>query len=228
MSRLTVYDSKLHGEINLPVSKSEAHRAVICSSLARNSIDAIDLGLETTLPDDILITRKAMKDLLSDIHMIFCGESGSTLRFLIPIAAALGKNVIFTGAGRLPLRPLKEYAQSFSDNGAILKFPENDSQYLPLEVKGRLRPGIYKLPGNVSSQYVSGLLMSLPLLNAESRIIITSGLESSGYVDMTVEVMSEFGVKVTRSGNDFIIEGEQAYKDIDYTCLLYTSPSPRD
>ena len=216
MSVLTVYRSELHGGITLPVSKSEAHRAVICSSLAVMRQDSISLGNTESLADDIIITRSAMRDLMSGRREIYCGESGSTLRFLVPLAAALGRSVVFTGCGRLPERPLREYAKAFEGKGTELRFPDRASLFLPLEINGRLQPGVFEMPGNVSSQYISGLLMALPLLAGDSRIVLTSSLESSGYVDITIEVMRRFGVRVIRSGNVFDVKGSQKYSDIEY------------
>lgn len=217
MNPLTIYNSKLCGTIELPVSKSEAHRAIICSSLAKMGNDSVRIEGAKELSDDIRITRQAIRDILSGKKEIFCGESGSTLRFLVPIAAALGRNVIFSGAGRLPYRPMKEYSDAFIDKGAELLFPTDDGVYLPLEIRGRLRPGIFAIPGNISSQYITGLLMALPLLEGDSEIILTTQLESSGYVDITLKVMNSFGIKVERIDDGYSIKGGQHYIDVNYS-----------
>ena len=220
MSDLFVHPGRLEGCIRIPPSKSMAHRAVICSMLAGNtSLSGIgtgagDLGA-AALSRDIHTTIEAMRCLLAGKKEISCDESGSTLRFLIPIAAALGKNVTFTGAGRLPDRPLHEYLAIFEDKGISLKFPE-DGRSLPLSVKGQLTAGHFRVPGNVSSQYITGLLLALPLLDGDSEIEVTSFLESAGYVDMTLQVMKHFGVAASNVKNSYLIHGGQKYYKSSY------------
>ncbi len=125
---------------------------------------------------------------------IDCGESGSTLRFLLPVAAALGIEAVFTGAGALPDRPLRDYANIFEDR-VHLGFPAG-GRSLPLQLKGRLKPGHYRVPGHVSSQYITGLLLALPLTGGECTVELTSPLASGPYVDLTLDVMAAFGVEV--------------------------------
>ncbi|MHB8962556.1 MAG: 3-phosphoshikimate 1-carboxyvinyltransferase [Saccharofermentanales bacterium] len=217
-SDIHIASGRLRGIIHVPQSKSIAHRAVICSALSRAPLaDRIDTGSDTSLSLDISTTRRAMASLLAGEEEIFCSESGSTLRFLIPVAAALGRSVVFTGKGRLPERPLAEYAGIFRDKGIQLEFPSEPGIFLPLRISGTLSPGTFRVPGNVSSQYISGLLLALPLLDGDSRIEVTSALESEAYIDLTVGVMQDFGVAVTRSGNSFLIAGGQRYSDIRYT-----------
>ncbi|MFA6735815.1 MAG: 3-phosphoshikimate 1-carboxyvinyltransferase [Saccharofermentanales bacterium] len=216
MEYLTVSRSVLSGVVCMPISKSVAHRAVICSAIARGTEDRLDLGDETSLPDDIRITREAIRSVLSGEKEIFCGESGSTLRFLIPVAAALGCNVVFTGTGRLPYRPLREYYEAFIGKGVELIYPCSENVFLPLEISGRLMPGGFILPGDVSSQYISGLLMALPLMKGDSTITLANKLESSGYVDLTISVMRDFGVEVYRTAKEFRVSGGDKYSDVDF------------
>ncbi len=207
MADLFMQPGRLSGRIMVPPSKSMAHRAIICSALAGD----IHLAgcYDKDVSNDIHTTWHAMQALLSGEKELFCGESGSTLRFLIPIAAALGKAVTFTGAGRLPQRPLGEYRDILGDKGVELTFPETGT--LPLQIKGQLKSGEFRVPGDVSSQYVTGLLLALPLLHGNSRIILTSALESAAYVDMTIHVMKHYGVQVERLVNGYFVTGNQVY-----------------
>ncbi len=207
MSDLHVFPGKLSGKIKVPPSKSMAHRAILCASLAGDV--SLAGTFESESSKDINATLHAIKSLLSDEKELFCNESGSTLRFLIPIAAALGKNVIFTGAGSLPNRPLSEYKEILSGRGIALDFPADG--FLPLKISGKLKAGEFFVPGDVSSQYVTGLLLALPLIDGNSKVIITSTLESAAYVDMTIRVMQHFGVRVERLVNGYFVHGNQQY-----------------
>lgn len=144
---------------------------------------------------------------------IDCGESGSTLRFLIPIAAALGISATFTGRGKLPERPLKVYLDLLPQHGVSCQSQGG----LPLTIAGRLTPGAYALPGNVSSQFITGLLFALPLLAGDSTLTLTSPLESAGYVELTLSILKEYGIKTERIENGWRIPGGQTYRPRDYT-----------
>ena len=120
-----------------------------------------------------------------------CGESGSTLRFLIPIALAVRGGGIFTGSGRLMERPLKPYFDLFDEKGISYQLQDG-----VLTVSGLLTPGEYRLPGDVSSQFFSGLLFALPLLSGPSVLIPTGPLEGEGYIQMTLQAMGQFGVEL--------------------------------
>ncbi|MHB1483983.1 MAG: 3-phosphoshikimate 1-carboxyvinyltransferase, partial [Saccharofermentanales bacterium] len=220
MSDLFIHPGKLEGCIKIPPSKSMAHRAVICSMLAGNtSLAGIGAGSgdigTASLSRDIHTTIDAMRCLLGGKREIYCDESGSTLRFLIPIAAALGRHVTFTGAGRLPERPLQEYLSIFDGKGVSLEFPD-DRKSLPLTVKGQLTAGHFKVPGDVSSQYITGLLLALPLLEGDSEIEVTSFLESASYVEMTLQVMKHFGVNAAKMNSSYFIHGRQKYDKSSY------------
>jgi 3-phosphoshikimate 1-carboxyvinyltransferase len=140
--------------------------------------------------------------------LLDCGESGTTLRFLLPVAAALGVEVVCTGYGRLPDRPLEPLAHLLCEHGVTLRFSKNNTS-LPLSLSGKLQAGSYALPGNVSSQMLSGLLFALPLLEGDSEIVLTTPLESAGYVAMTIEVLRRFGVVLRMDNDRFLVPGGQ-------------------
>ena len=130
-----------------------------------------------------------------------CGESGSTLRFMIPLGALCGEPLTFTGHGKLVTRPLQAYYDIFDRQE--LSYTTASNGYLPLTVNGVLKSGDYELPGNVSSQFISGLLFALPLLAGDSVLKITSALESQSYVDLTLSCLAKYGI---------VIEHENYYK----------------
>ena len=144
---------------------------------------------------------------------IDCGESGSTLRFLIPVAAAGGVAARFTGHGRLPQRPIGIYLDCLPPAGVSCRTEGG----LPLSIQGQLQPGVFSLPGNISSQFITGLLFALPLLDGDSRIQLTSPLESAGYVDMTLEMIHQFGVQISLDADGYSIPGNQRYLPCDCT-----------
>lgn len=217
----------LSGAVNIPPSKSDVHRAVICAMLSRGvsrispvvfSDDiratvscARALGAQAELTEGVLTVRSANFGKIKDAELD-CGESGSTLRFFIPIAAALGINAVFTGKGRLPQRPIGVYLDALPRFGTVCETQGG----LPLKISGRLRPGKYEIAGNISSQFITGLLMALPLLNGGSEIILTTPLESAGYIDMTLSAMERFGVKAEKTANGWIVAGNQTYKPGEY------------
>lgn len=204
---LKLTPTKLSGTIIPPPSKSYAHRALIAAALAGGNSELTNLAQSK----DIIATRRCLDALAvpgDDLPLLDCGESGSTLRFLIPVALALHGGARFTGQGRLMERPQKPYFDLFDEMGIF--YEQKNSV---LTVKGTLIPGDYCLPGNVSSQFVTGLLYALPLLEGgSSRIILTTNLESRDYVDMTVSVMQHFGVRVEETTDGWLIPGGQTYK----------------
>ncbi|MBQ7741089.1 MAG: 3-phosphoshikimate 1-carboxyvinyltransferase [Eubacterium sp.] len=208
MSILEAQKSIISGSITPPGSKSIAHRAMICSFLAGGGeVNGI------TPSKDITATASAIEALKCKKDTIDCCESGSTLRFMLPVAAALGKSVTFTGRGRLPERPIGEYLRLFGEHGVKCRSKGG----LPLTVEGRLTSGEYSLAGDVSSQYVTGLLLALPLLEGDSKIVLTSPLQSKPYVDITVSVMKEYGIEVKEEDNAYFVRGLQEYKKTNYT-----------
>jgi len=220
---LTIKPARLHGSVSVPPSKSAAHRAIIAAALADgcSRIKNIDLS------SDIRATIGACHALGIDIQMnddalnviggrlrltgapIDCAESGSTLRFFIPVACTLDGEKVFTGRGRLPMRPVDAYLHIFDTQGIHHTRPPGYN--LPLTVSGTLRSGEFRVDGRVSSQFVTGLLFALPLLEGDSGITVIGGFESRGYVDMTVDTLRRFGVEIG-GGGKFTIRGGQKYR----------------
>lgn len=208
MSSVRIQPSALCGKVTVPLSKSAAHRAILCAALAGQK-NILPPG--ETLSDDLLATREAAGRLLSpgnEPPSLDCRESGSTLRFLVPLASALGKTARFTGRGRLPERPLGVYLECLPKHGVSCETTGG----LPLTVSGQLQPGVFSLPGNVSSQFVTGLLFALPLLDGGSEIVLTSPLQSASYVEMTVRIMAAFGVSVKQTESGWRVPGRQHYR----------------
>ena len=205
----------LAGEVAVPPSKSLLHRAMVCAALAGRP-DAC--RVPDAPSEDVAATRRCLAALLAppaasgEPAALDCGESGTTLRLLVPVAAALGRAAVFSGRGRLPRRPMKPYADCFAGSGAALRFPDDPAAFLPLAVSGRPRPGVFELPGDVSSQFVSGLLLALPLLDGPSEIRLASPLQSRPYVDMTLAVMRAFGAEASETPDGFAVPAPQRYR----------------
>ena len=198
---ITVFPTKLTGCVRVPTSKSMGHRIMICRYLAGGSISTEGLDVS----DDIMATEAALAGLAKGV--CDCGESGSTLRFIVPVALVHGGSYVFTGRGRLLKRPMEEYRRVFTDKG--IKWNEDSDG---LRVSGKLESGEYILDGGISSQYITGLLLSLPLLQGDSRIILTSPLQSRSYVDITLAIQSAFGVQCTPVPDGYYIKGGQQYR----------------
>lgn len=209
----------LNGIVRAPASKSAGHRALICACLSGGGMVR---GLQ--MSEDLSATLDCMRRLGAQAELdgdevrvsaftptrgtvLDCGESGSTLRFLLPIAAVLGADAVFCGRGRLPERPYSALIEQMSEHGMSFDRAEG----LPLACKGRLGGGYYRLPGNVSSQFLSGLLLALPLAEEDSVIELTSPSESRSYVTLTVQTMREFGVDVREEAGAFRVFGGRQY-----------------
>ena len=208
MSIVKIKKSILNGEVVIPPSKSAAHRALICSFLS---------GGGTVKPiinsKDMQATIGVIEALKQGKSTLDCIESGSTLRFMIPVAAALGRNVTFTGQGSLLDRTIGEYLELLPKHNVSVK----SDGTLPIEIKGRLENGSYEVSGDVSSQYITGLLLALPNLDGDSAILLKTPLQSKPYVDMTIKVMSDYGVEIKETDFGYLIHGGQTFKKIDYT-----------
>lgn len=222
--QIEISPGKLSGTLRVPASKSIAHRILICAALARGTshIMGVDASRDLTATMDVLKgfgatfeTNPATR--VITVHGIGgkerpsssiadCCESGSTLRFLLPVAAALGISTTFYGQGRLPERPITAYLRELPPKGVHFS-----SDHLPLTITGQLHPGTYELEGDVSSQYVTGLLFALSLLDHGSVIRLTSPLQSRPYVNLTLACLREFGVNVQENGDDFLIPGGQMF-----------------
>ena len=191
-----IQPTPLSGTIPAIASKSMAHRLMICGALAKEQTNIVC----STTSKDMEATRACLDGLFSDGRLP-CGESGSTLRFLLPVAAALGKTVEFHMEGRLPQRPLAPLDEQLEVHGAKLSRPREGV----LRCEGKLTPGAYTLPGDVSSQYISGLLLALPLLDGPSALSVTGKVESEPYIHMTLAAMEKFGISIKKEGNVYHI-----------------------
>lgn len=217
-----------NGTVNVPPSKSDVHRAIICAAMA-NGVSRISpvalsndikatigcikaLGADAVLENNVL-TVDGTNMYKNKTALLDCGESGSTLRFFIPIAAVGNINATFVGKGKLPQRPIGIFTEALPKAGTVCKTEGG----LPLEIKGQLKSGIFEIPGNVSSQFITGLLLALPILEGDSEIVLTSPLESVGYIAMTIRTMKQFGVNIDTTENGWHIKGGQTYKSCNYT-----------
>lgn len=233
MTNLTLTPTTLNGTVIVPPSKSIAHRAVICASLAtgRSTIKNVQLS------DDILATIEGMRSFgaiisyddqtltidgirngsAKEIRTINCNESGSTLRFLIPLATLFTGETHFIGQGHLGKRPLEPYQELFEAQS--LHYKQAATENLQLSVAGPLTSGIYEMRGDISSQFITGMLLTLPLLAEDSILKITTHLESKGYIDLTLSVLQSFGIVIEQDedGQEYRIKGQQAYTARDYT-----------
>ncbi len=236
MKVLKIIPHELMGSIVIPPSKSVSHRAIISAALAKGTSEIKNV----LMSEDMVATCKAVESLgaMIDYHkeanhrfslkingsggiglkkkQIDCNESGSTLRFLIPLLLLQDRPVTITGKGRLVNRPMKPYYHIF-DQKKISYHHLIQGQNLPLVLEGKLEPGIYQLDGNVSSQFITGLMFALPLLKGDSQISINGPLESKPYVDITIAVLKEFGIDISEDGDQgYLIKGGQSYQACDY------------
>ena len=215
----TILPGARTGEVHIPASKSQAHRMLLCAAMGEKEVTLRCRGLSK----DILATVACLKALGASVDaegevlhlrpvsapppglcLLPCGESGSTLRFLLPLVGALGASAVFEREGRLPERPIEPLGRELCRNGMDIR-----SDGARLYCSGQLRPGAFFLPGNISSQYISALLMTLPLLEGESTLHIEGALESAAYVAMTEEVLRLGGVRTEKTGDGYRIPGGQ-------------------
>ncbi len=219
--------SKAQGKVSAPPSKSMAHRALICGALSKESgiynlaasedikatlgclkalgakIDETDGGIKIGALDPFNVPENAE---------LFCGESGSTLRFFIPLCMLSGKKIVLKGSERLFERPLSIYEEICKEQGIeFVKGKDN------VTVCGRLKSGNYSVAGNISSQFITGLLFALPLLEGNSKLEVTGKFESASYIDLTLSALNAFGIEIKREANVFYIKGSQSYKNTEYT-----------
>lgn len=215
---ITVQPSKLHGSIEIPPSKSQAHRLLICAAFSDG---------ETTLhcPEtnrDIEATADCLRALGADIHrtddgyrifpiqeapeaaVLNCCESGSTLRFMLPIAGALGVDALFYLEGRLPRRPLSPLWEEMERMGCSLSRPTENT----IRCRGKLRAGTYFIDGGVSSQFITGLLFALSLIDGETNLQVTGKMESKPYIHMTHAAMELFHAPAYRTPGRVAVEGD--------------------
>ena len=229
MSTIKITPTKLQGKVKVPPSKSMAHRAIICASLAngKSRIDNIEYS------KDIEATIKAMQSLGTSIEkyddyvlvdgsttyssqdsFIDCEESGSTLRFMVPISIVKENRVHFVGTGNLGKRPLTTFYEIFEKQNIGYMYKDD---VLDLSIGGVLKSGDFSIPGNISSQFITGLLFALPLLDGGSTITVTSPLESKGYIDLTLQMLESYGIHIYHQNYQiFEISGNQQYQPNNY------------
>lgn len=231
MDNILIKPRKLSGEVVVPPSKSMAHRAIICAALSKGKsiIKNIDLS------DDIIATINAARSMGAKIEIenrevivegfllnpndkefrVDCNESGSTLRFFVPITMLLPNKKTFIGKGNLGKRPLNVFYEIFDKQKIKYSYKKD---ILDLQVEGKLKPDTFYVRGDISSQFITGLLFALPLLDDDSKIVITSKLESKSYLDLTLSMLDKFGIEIVNNDyKEFVIKGNQEYKAMDYT-----------
>lgn len=210
---IKIIPSTLSGTAEAPASKSVAHRMLICAALAKTP-STIKINKTS---EDIEATANCLKSLGVTIEKdgelwtvtppgrypeeatLDCGESGSTLRFMLPVVSALGVDATLTCHGRLPSRPIAPLLNEMKSHGVKC----NDG--FPVKVSGKLTGGKYKIAGNISSQFITGLLLALPLCGGESEVEVIPPVESKPYIDITTSVLADFGVEVKENGNIYTI-----------------------
>ncbi|GAB6181987.1 3-phosphoshikimate 1-carboxyvinyltransferase [Desulfotomaculum defluvii] len=219
---IRISPSDLKGRVQANPSKSDAHRILISAALADqptsvklssyskdihvtiNCLRSLGAKIGTDAPDLLQVSPLWLNRV--ETADLDCGESGSSFRFLLPLVAALGVNATFTGHGRLPERPIQHLIDQLQSHGC-----QFDKTKLPFTVRGKITGGNYTLPGDVSSQFISGLMFALPLLEKDSRIVLTSQLESKSYAKMTMSTLNKFGVVIEELSDGYQIKGGQKY-----------------
>lgn len=215
--------ASLQGELTAVPSKSSAHRKLVCAALAQNTTLVKNVGKSddvlatiaglvamgatiTPCGEDVLVTPIHQAKCTTKQPTIHCAESGATFRFLLPVALALFEKTSFTAEGNLPNRPFSAFAKVLQAHGVMFH-----AEKLPFTTTGCLQNGVYEVPANISSQFISGLLLALPLLKEDSEIRFTTEVESGGYIDMTLAVLNEFSIKIHPTGTGFFIKGGQVF-----------------
>lgn len=210
------------GVVRIPASKSYAHRYLICAALSEKetrircegmskdilaTIDCLNaLGADISFEEEDVLHVVPIKEVPGGECELFCGESGSTLRFMIPVVGALGASAVFNMEGRLPSRPLHPFDDELRAHGMTIV---KDGKYL--HCSGRLAAGEYTIPGDISSQYITGLLLSLPLVLGDSVLRITGKTESVDYIRMTEDVVRASGIPVNRQESVYDIRGGRRF-----------------
>ncbi len=213
----------LKGELSAPSSKSICHR-ILCAALLSDSDTRIYLNC---FSDDILATCRCVSELGKKVEInknggyidvlnskkvslekkiLDAGESGTTARFMLSLASVLCDEVVLTGRGRLVERPFSALCEQLKSGGVSI-----DSDSLPMNCKGRLKSGIFYISGNISTQYISGLLFALSVVCGDSEIRVTTRIEGFPYIQMTIDVMKMFGVNVKFENNVFYVKGNSKY-----------------
>lgn len=231
MMDIQIRPARLSGSIRAISSKSDVHRFLMAAALA----DGVSRVHFTTLSEDIAATVRVLRTMGAEILLdgsdggytatvtglsampsgvtLDAHECGTTARLILPIAAALCDSFTLTGSGGLIKRPFADLCTAMAENGT-----ETSSALLPITASGKLRSGVYSIRGDISSQYISGLLFALPLLDGDSEIKLTAPAVSAGYIDMTLATLSMFGIEVKKRENGYLVKGNQTYQPVaDYT-----------
>ncbi len=224
---IVVSRSKCNGSVVIPASKSDLHRALIASALAKGKsvINNISLSIDISTTIGVLkllgakievkedkIFVEGIKEFKTASHELEFNESGSSLRFLIPLLGLYNQRFILKGKESLLNRPLSVYKDLYNEQNLVFNLKKET-----LEIDGKLRAGEYLIPGNISSQFISGLLFYLPLLENDSIIKIKEGLESKSYIDMTINTLSKFNVIIDKVNDyEYRIKGNQKYEACNY------------
>ena len=229
--KVYIRPKKLSGTIDVVPSKSYSHRAIIAASLAdgvseiKNIIFSNDIlrtidccrafGAEINIHESSL-TIKGSSEIKRVSNIINAGESGSTIRFMIPIMLVNPSEMTFCGENNLNHRPLDSYYKIFDEQN--IKYHHPSDSYMPLKTNGGLKSGVYEVRGDISSQFITGLLFALPLLDGDSKIKITTNLESKSYIDLTLDILKMFNIEIINNNyEEFIIKGNQKYLPTNYT-----------
>ena len=226
--KVEIRPSQASGTVAAPPSKSLTHRALIAAALApgtgtiKNVSPSEDimatmdclrvLGARIDFEENRAVVTGLSRDSIPDGAVLPCRDSGSTLRFLIPLALTSGKRITFTGSKRLFSRPLTVYEDICRRQGLFFEHGETS-----LTVQGVLSPGEYDVPGDVSSQFVSGLCYALSLLDRASRVALKPPVESRPYLEITQHLLADYGVQVSIQGDQILIPGKQVYLPRDYS-----------
>lgn len=224
---VTISKSKAVGKVYAPPSKSVAHRALICAALSTGSTVkniAFSKDIKATLESlkalganveidgtDVKIGGLCINSLKNETPLP-CNESGSTLRFLIPLCMCCENEITLQGTEKLFTRPLSVYSEICEKQNIYYK-----QESTSVTVGGTLKSGEYCVRGDISSQFITGLLYALPILSGDSKIIVTGNFESESYVDITLSVLSQFGIEILKNDNVFYIKGNQKYKSTEIT-----------
>ena len=215
-----VFPGSRSGTVKIPASKSMAHRLLIAAALGKNSKILHFDGFSNDIGATIVCLRALGAEItelgggdwrvtpvgmVSDAECsLFCGESGSTLRFMLPLAAALGTEAEFIGKGRLSRRPIKPLCDAMSGSGV-----EFSGECLPLKIKGSMKSGSFSVRADVSSQFITGLLLALPLCGGESEIFLEGRAVSAPYIDITTDIQKKFGVNIAKTETGYKIKGQK-------------------
>ena len=218
---IKLFPTSLHGSVSAVSSKSVAHRAIIAASLSNSpstltnvivsedikaTLHAVKkLGASIKVTDST-VTIKPRKKRLLKAKTIDCNESGSTLRFMIPVASLYDKTITFTGRPSLLNRPMTLYNDVFKQSSGMLEIAQDK-----IVVNGSIKGNTYELDGSISSQFFTGLMLTLPLVDNDSTLIVKGNLESKSYIDLTIDVLRSFGVSIREHDDRYYIKGNQSY-----------------